>query len=104
PISYKPKQPHESSTYTTRIRSVGAGHITNDLAIGLKTSIDAAEKIKLKYVRAYTPKANLSEKIRIEELEGDENVVTRKELQNIADRKRTSLNSSQQIISYAVFC
>jgi cell division protein FtsA len=63
---------------------VGAGHITNDLAIGLKTSIDTAEKIKLKYVRAHTTKANLAEKVRIEELDSEENLVTRKELQNIA--------------------
>jgi cell division protein FtsA len=63
---------------------VGAGHITNDLAIGLKTSIDTAEKIKLKYVRAHTAKANLTEKIRIEELDNEGNLVTRKELQKIA--------------------
>ncbi len=65
---------------------VGAGHITNDLAIGLKTSVENAEKIKLKYVRAHTSKANLTEKIRIEELESDEedNVISRKDLQNIA--------------------
>jgi cell division protein FtsA len=63
---------------------VGAGHITNDLAIGLKTSIDTAEKIKLKHVRAYTSKANLTEKIRIEELDTEDNVVTRRELQKIA--------------------
>jgi cell division protein FtsA len=63
---------------------VGAGHITNDLAIGLKTSIDTAEKIKLKHVRAHTSKGNMSEKIRIEELEDEDNLVTRKQLQNIA--------------------
>jgi cell division protein FtsA len=66
---------------------VGAGHITNDLAIGLKTSIDTAEKIKLKYVRAHTSKANLSEKIRIEELESDDNLITRKELVRAELRK-----------------
>lgn len=74
----------EGDILYSSVLPVGAGHITNDLAIGLKTSIDAAEKIKLKYVRAHTPKANLAEKIRIEELEGEDNVVTRKELQNIA--------------------
>jgi cell division protein FtsA len=74
----------EGDILYSSVLPVGAGHITNDLAIGLKTSIDAAEKIKLKYVRAHTPKANLAEKIRIEELEGDDSVVTRKELQNIA--------------------
>lgn len=65
---------------------VGAGHITNDLAIGLKTSVDIAEKIKIKYVRAHTSKANLTEKIRVEELdsEGEDNVISRRELQDIA--------------------
>ncbi len=63
---------------------VGAGHITNDLAIGLKTNIDVAEKIKLKYVRAHTAKVNLNEKVQIEELEGEDKILTRKELQNIA--------------------
>ncbi len=62
---------------------VGAGHITNDLAIGLKTSVDIAEKIKLKYVRAHIAKANLAERIRVEELDGEDSVVTRKELQHI---------------------
>ncbi|HEY6736438.1 MAG TPA: cell division protein FtsA [Candidatus Saccharimonadia bacterium] len=63
---------------------VGAGHITNDLAIGLKTNIDTAEKIKLKYVRAHTPKASLAEKIHIDELGGEDMLVARKHLQNIA--------------------
>lgn len=63
---------------------VGAGHITNDLAIGLKTSIDTAEKIKLKYVRAHNTKASLADKLKIEELDEDESVITRKELQKIA--------------------
>jgi cell division protein FtsA len=31
---------------------VGSGHITNDIAIGLKTDIDTAERLKLKYARA----------------------------------------------------
>jgi cell division protein FtsA len=35
-------------------------------------------------VRAHTSKANLTEKIRIEELDSEENVITRRELQNIA--------------------
>lgn len=63
---------------------VGAGHITNDLAIGLKTSIDIAEKIKLKYVRAHSSKASLAEKMHIEELGGDDTLVARRDLQNIA--------------------
>lgn len=74
----------EGDILYSSVLPVGAGHITNDLAIGLKTSIDTAEKIKLKYVRAHVSKANLSEKIRIEELDDEDNLVTRKQLQNIA--------------------
>ncbi|MDB5178097.1 MAG: ftsA [Patescibacteria group bacterium] len=71
----------EGDILYSSVLPVGAGHITNDLAIGLKTSIDIAEKIKLKYVRAHTSKASLNEKVKVEELDGE---VTRKELQNIA--------------------
>ena len=74
----------EGDILYSSVLPVGAGHITNDLAIGLKTSIDTAEKIKLKYVRAHVAKANLAEKIRIEELDGEDNLVSRKELQKIA--------------------
>ena len=74
----------EGDVLSSSVLPVGAGHITNDLAIGLKTNVDTAEKIKLKYVRAHVGKANMSEKIRIEELEGDDNFVTRRELQDIA--------------------
>jgi cell division protein FtsA len=74
----------EGDILYSSVLPVGAGHITNDLAIGLKTSIDTAEKIKLKYVRAHTAKANLAEKIRIEELDSEDNLISRKELQKIA--------------------
>jgi cell division protein FtsA len=73
----------EGDVLYSSVLPVGAGHITNDLAIGLRTDIDTAEKIKLKYVRAYYPKGSPGEKIKIEELEGDGTVVTRKELQEI---------------------
>ena len=74
----------EGDVLYSSVLPVGAGHITNDLAIGLKTDVDTAEKIKLKYVRAHTGKASPTEKIRIEELDGDENLVSRRELQKIA--------------------
>jgi cell division protein FtsA len=77
----------EGDVLYSSVIPVGAGHITNDLAIGLRTDIDRAEKIKLAYVKAHSSKVNMNEKIRIEELEGDEAMVTRKELQRIADAR-----------------
>ncbi len=74
----------EGDVLYSSVLPVGAGHITNDLAIGLKTDIDTAEKIKLTHVRAHVSKVNLAEKVRIEELEGDNNLIARRDLQRIA--------------------
>ena len=73
----------EGDVLYSSVLPVGAGHITNDLAIGLKTDIDTAEKIKLKYVRAHVGRSNMSEKIKIDEL-GEDSLVTRRDLQRIA--------------------
>lgn len=74
----------EGDVLYSSVLPIGSGHITNDLAIGLRTSVDIAEKIKLKYVRAHLTKPSLSEKVRIEELEGDEVVISRRELARIS--------------------
>lgn len=63
---------------------IGAGHITSDLAIGLRTDVEVAEKIKRKYVKAW-PRKEASEKIRVEEMDGDEEMlISRRELTRIA--------------------
>ncbi len=35
-----------------RVLPIGSGHITSDLAIGLRTSVDVAEEIKLRHGKA----------------------------------------------------
>jgi cell division protein FtsA len=45
---------------------IGANHITNDLAIGLRTSIEVAEKIKLKYGVALEKSLGDSSKLKID--------------------------------------
>jgi cell division protein FtsA len=42
----------EGDLVTTTILPIGSMHITNDLAIGMRTSVDTAEKIKLQYGQA----------------------------------------------------
>ena len=71
----------EGDILYSSVLPVGAGHITNDLAIGLKTNIDTAEKIKLAHVKAHASKASLAEKVKIDELGAE---ISRKDLQNIA--------------------
>jgi cell division protein FtsA len=74
----------EGDVLYSNILEVGAGHITNDLAIGLRTSIDVAERIKLKYVKANPTKISAAEKVRIDEAGNEEMIVSRRELIRIA--------------------
>lgn len=52
---------------------VGSSHITNDLAIGLRTSIEMAEKIKIKYGSAIPDKVRESEIISLSQFAQGEN-------------------------------
>ncbi len=51
---------------------IGSGHITNDLAIGLRTSVETAEKIKIKYASAIPDKIRESETISLREFDAGE--------------------------------
>jgi cell division protein FtsA len=73
----------EGDVLYSSVLPVGSSHITNDLAIGLRTNVDIAEKIKLKYAKAEHHKSSSNDKIRIEELEGDDVLVSRRELSKI---------------------
>ncbi len=73
----------EGEILYSSVLPVGASHITNDIAIGLRTDIELAEKIKLKYITAHAHKAASTEKIKIEEL-GDDGLISRRDLHNIA--------------------
>ena len=47
----------------TAVLPIGAGHITNDIAIGLRTSIDVAEKVKLEFGSAVPGEIGKKEEI-----------------------------------------
>lgn len=68
---------------SSSVLPVGANHITNDLAIGLRTDIEIAEKIKRAHVKVSLSKSGGNDKLRIEEL-GSEGVVLRRDLNDIA--------------------
>lgn len=53
----------EGDVLHTAILPVGAGHITNDIAIGLRTSIDIAEKIKMEHGTAVPKDVNKHDEI-----------------------------------------
>lgn len=51
---------------------VGANHITNDIAIGLRISVETAEKIKLEYGMALPEEVSKKDKINLAEVSGEE--------------------------------
>lgn len=48
---------------------VGSGHVTNDIAIGLKVSVDVAEKLKLRHGFAVSKEVNRRERIRLADID-----------------------------------
>ena len=67
---------------------IGAGHITNDIAIGLRTSIDVAEKIKLEYGSAFPGEINKRDIIELSEIDiKEEGVVLRYHVAEIIEAR-----------------
>ena len=59
----------ENKVMYTKCIPLGAGYITNDIAIGLKTSIDAAEKLKVNYGCAVAKEINRREMVKLSEVD-----------------------------------
>jgi cell division protein FtsA len=67
---------------------VGAGHITNDIAIGLKTSIDVAEKVKLEYGAAMAKDVSPKKEINLSRLsKNEEGSIKAKEIAEIIEAR-----------------
>jgi cell division protein FtsA len=77
----------EGDVLSSSIIPIGANHITSDLAIGLRTDIDIAEKIKLMHAKAYYPKGVPDDMIKIDELGANADPVSRKFLQEIVSAR-----------------
>lgn len=67
---------------------VGGGHITNDIAIGLKTSIDIAEKVKLEYGAAMAKDVSSKKEINLSRLsKNEEGSIKAKEIAEIIEAR-----------------
>ncbi|MBU2228846.1 cell division protein FtsA [Patescibacteria group bacterium] len=62
----------EGDVIHTAILPIGSGHITNDIAIGLRTSIDVAEKVKLEYGSSLPNEINKRDEIDLSEVSPQE--------------------------------
>lgn len=77
----------------TGVLPVGASHITNDIAIGLRTSIDIAEAIKVSHGTAIPSDVPQNETISIESESGEQESVSRREVANIISARLEELFS-----------
>ncbi len=78
----------DGEIFYTDVLPIGGMHITNDIAIGLRTSIDVAEKVKIKY--GYSYKKSVSEKDEIDLSEIDikeEGRVTKRHIAEIIEAR-----------------
>jgi cell division protein FtsA len=62
----------EGDLLHTAVLPIGSGHVTNDIAIGLRTTVDVAEKIKLEYGCAISKEVNKKEEIDLSQVDSSE--------------------------------
>ena len=78
----------EGDVIYTSILPVGANHITSDIAIGLRTSVEVAEQIKISYGTALSNEVGEDEEIYLNEFdENDNSTYPRKHLSNIIEAR-----------------
>lgn len=70
------------------ILPVGAAHITNDLAIGLRTAVDIAERVKIEYGSCLPEEIYKNDVIDLAKFGlGEEDLVSRREVANIIEAR-----------------
>jgi len=78
----------EGDLVHTAILPVGAGHVTNDIAIGLRTSVEVAEKIKLEYGSALSKEVEKKEGIDLSQIDSqEEGIVSRHHVAEIIEAR-----------------
>ncbi len=77
----------ESDFLHTAVLPIGSSHITNDIAIGLRIPIDAAEQIKIEYGSALSSEIPKSEKIEFSKVGLPEGEFLRKEVAGIIEAR-----------------
>ncbi len=74
----------EGDVIHSKILPVGSGHITNDIAIGLRTTVDIAEEVKKRFGTALPETVNKNEEIDLADIDPQEDVkVSKKEVAEI---------------------
>ena len=84
----------EGKLLHTKILPVGAGHITNDLAIALKIPVDIAEKIKISYGYAIASDVSAKETVDLKKIEESlRNSPSRKYISQVVESRLSEICS-----------
>jgi len=78
----------EGNLIHAKVFPIGSSYITNDIAIGLRTTIEAAEKIKIKYANAEAGKIKETEEIKLSSFDPtSENKISKKYIAEIVEAR-----------------
>lgn len=84
----------EGDLMTVSVLPIGSEHITNDLAIGLRTSIEDAERIKLEYGVAVASDVDKRDEVDLSKIVGGEpQLVARKKIVEIIEARLSEMFS-----------
>ncbi|MEI7425812.1 MAG: cell division protein FtsA [Candidatus Moraniibacteriota bacterium] len=78
----------ENDLLRVSVIPIGGNHITNDIAIGLRTSVDVAEKIKLEFGNANPKEIGKKENIDLSQIDSsEEGIVSRQHVAEIIEAR-----------------
>lgn len=84
----------EGDLMTVSVLPIGSEHVTNDLAIGLRTSIEDAERIKLEYGVAVASDIDKGDQVDLSKIVGGEQqLVSRKKIVEIIEARLSEIFS-----------
>jgi len=78
----------EGDVLTAKVLPIGARHVTNDIAIGLRVPVDLAEAIKINYGTSLVEKASKNKIINLKDLDEKESgMISQKEVAKIIEAR-----------------
>ncbi len=78
----------EGQLLLAHVLPIGQAHVTNDLAIGLRTTVDTAEEVKLKYGHTDPESLRKDSEVRLSEFDNNEDeVVSRRHIVEIVEAR-----------------
>lgn len=66
---------------------IGSDHITSDIAIGLRTSIDVAERVKVEYGICVSKEVSKKDEINLKDVDGEDVMVSKRYISEIIDAR-----------------